>query len=70
MDRKLDRKSICYKHMRELLMFGGISVSNFKKGTEKWTEKWTERNKCYLIAPLYSRFPLGLLDRLQQHKEN
>ena len=40
MDRKMDRKSICYKHMYELLILGGISVSNFKKWTEKWTVKF------------------------------
>ena len=39
MDRKVDRTSISYKDMYELLALGGISVSNFKKGTEKWTEK-------------------------------
>ena len=43
MDRKLDRKSICYKHMCELQLLGGISVSNFKKGTEKWTKNWTKK---------------------------
>ena len=39
MARKRDRKSICKEHMHELLGLGGITVSNFKKGTEKGTEK-------------------------------
>ena len=29
--------------MYELLILGGISVSNFNKWIENWTEKWTEK---------------------------
>ena len=31
----------------------GISVNNFKKGTEKWTEKRIEKNRSHWIAPQY-----------------
>ena len=42
--RKRDRKSICKERMHELLGLGGITVSTFKKGTERRPEKETEKN--------------------------
>ena len=41
--QKRARKYICQKCMYELLLLGGISVNNFKKGTKKGTKKGPEQ---------------------------